>query len=546
MTLILQRMYDVYREFMEERRDMRSAHLPLAGSPWPLMLLLATYLYGVLHAGPRFMAQRKAYDLRSVIRVYNIVQVLINSVIFLWIVIKMFIVYRDYNFSCQVCNYSTDYRGMEEMYLSYSYFLLKVLDLADTVFFVLRKKQSHVSFLHVYHHTVMVIGSYFGMLYVPGGHAIMLGIWNTLVHAVMYLYYFLSSYGSQYSGWWKQHLTRMQLLQFIHLAFHFGIPLFFNRECKFPRFWMGVGFLQALVILGLFMDFYIKSYIVKRKEHASLAVRFTFYTMALIIRSIYSGYNYLVDKTDERVLDLPLLRSVWTVPLISGAYLYFVLNVGPKLMANRKPIEMRRFLCVYNLFQVVANVWTFAMGLKYLHRYPYSHVCQPVQNDAGAQSTHELRIAYAYFLLKILDLADTVFFVLRKKQSHVSFLHVYHHTIMAVSASLFMRYLAGGHAIMLGMLNTFVHAVMYFYFFLTIYRPELTRGASWKRYVTLLQMTQFAYLVFHFFRPIVLGVDCGYPRAVMWFVGLQNIFMLVMFADFYRRSYLKSPKARAS
>ncbi|XP_050070821.1 elongation of very long chain fatty acids protein AAEL008004-like [Anopheles maculipalpis] len=266
MTLVLDRMYDVYHEYIVERRDMRSANLPLAGTPWPLMLLLGTYLFVVLHAGPRFMAQRKAYDLRKVIRVYNIAQVLINSVLFLWIVIKMFIVYRDYNFSCQVCNYSTDFRGLEEMYLSYSYFLLKVLDLADTVFFVLRKKQSHVSFLHVYHHTVMVVGSYFGVLYVPGGHAIMLGIWNTLVHAVMYLYYFLSSYGSQYSGWWKQHLTRMQLLQFIHLAFHFGIPLFFNRECKFPRFWMGVGFLQALFILALFMDFYIKSYIVKRKK----------------------------------------------------------------------------------------------------------------------------------------------------------------------------------------------------------------------------------------------------------------------------------------
>uniref|UniRef100_A0A182KGV3 Elongation of very long chain fatty acids protein n=1 Tax=Anopheles christyi TaxID=43041 RepID=A0A182KGV3_9DIPT len=511
MTLVLERMYDVYREFMVERRDMRSAHLPLAGSPWPLMLLLGTYLYVVLYAGPRFMAQRKAFDLRKLIRVYNVAQVLINSVIFLWIVIKMFVVYRDYNFSCQVCHYTTDYRGMEEMYLSYSYFLLKVLDLADTVFFVLRKKQSHVSFLHVYHHTVMVLGSYFGMLYVPGGHAIMLGMWNTLVHAVMYLYYFVSSYGSQYSGWWKKHLTRMQLLQFIHLAFHFGIPLFFNRECKFPRFWMGLGFLQALFILGLFMDFYIKS-----------------------------------GKWNERVLDLPLLRSVWTVPLITGAYLYFVLNLGPKLMANRKPVEMRNFLCIYNLAQVAANVWSFAKGMQYLRTYTFSFVCQPMLLDRSEQSMDELRLGYVYFLLKLLDLSDTVFFVLRKKQSHVSFLHVYHHTIMALSASLFLRYVAGGHCFMLGMLNTLVHAVMYFYFFLTIYRPEATRGASWKRYITLLQMAQFAYNVFHFFRPIVLGVDCGYPRAVMWFVGMQNIFMLLMFSDFYRRAYLRSAKVHGN
>ncbi|KFB34999.1 AGAP003195-PA-like protein [Anopheles sinensis] len=266
MALVLQRVYDVYQEFLIDRRDMRSAHLPLAGSPWPLATLLATYLYVVLYAGPRFMAHRKPFDLRNVIRVYNIVQVLINSVIFTWIVVKIFIVYKDYNYSCQVCHYSSDARGMEEMYLSYSYFMLKVLDLADTIFFVLRKKQSHVSFLHVYHHTIMATGSYFGLLYVPGGHAIMLGIWNTLVHAVMYFYYFLSSFGSQYSEWWKKHLTRMQLLQFIHLAFHFGIPLFFNHECKFPRVWLVIGFLQAIFILALFMDFYIKSYIVKRKK----------------------------------------------------------------------------------------------------------------------------------------------------------------------------------------------------------------------------------------------------------------------------------------
>ncbi|XP_053657873.1 elongation of very long chain fatty acids protein AAEL008004-like [Anopheles marshallii] len=263
--------------------------------------------------------------------------------------------------------------------------------------------------------------------------------------------------------------------------------------------------------------------------------------MALIAGSIFKGYNYLVDKSDDRMVDLPLLQSVWTVPLITGAYLYFVLNLGPKLMANRKPIELRSFLIVYNLAQVAANVYAFAMGIDYLRNYSYSFVCQPLQLDRNDQSMVELRLGYLYFLLKILDLADTVFFVLRKKQSHVSFLHVYHHTIMVLSTSLVMRYLAGGHCFVLGLLNTFVHAVMYSYFFLTIYRPAVTRGATWKRYVTLLQMGQFAYLVFHFFRPIILGIDCGYPRAVMWFVGMQNVFMLLMFSDFYRRAYHSKP-----
>ncbi|KFB34998.1 AGAP003196-PA-like protein [Anopheles sinensis] len=266
--------------------------------------------------------------------------------------------------------------------------------------------------------------------------------------------------------------------------------------------------------------------------------------MAVILQAIYNVYQeYIIDKTDERVANLPLLRSVWTVPLITGAYLYFVLRCGPKWMSCRKPVEIRSLLIVYNLVQVVANAVAFTLGLKYLRDFPYSFLCQPIQLDGSEQFMAEMKLGYIYFLLKVLDLSDTVFFVLRKKQSHVSFLHVYHHTVMVLSSAFFLRYLCGGHAFVLGLLNTFVHAVMYGYFFLSIYWPEVTRGASWKRYITLLQMAQFSYLVFHFFRPIILGVECGYPRAVMWFIGTQNVFMMLMFGDFYWRTYVKKPRA---
>lgn len=82
----------------------------------------------------------------------------------------MYLLLQRQNFSlvCQPVDYSTTREGFQELYLSYGYFLLKVLDLADTVFFVLRKKQSHVSFLHVYHHAVMVLMTYLAVVFVPG------------------------------------------------------------------------------------------------------------------------------------------------------------------------------------------------------------------------------------------------------------------------------------------------------------------------------------------------------------------------------------------
>lgn len=53
---------------------------------WPVVTIIAAYLYVVLKAGPKYMEQRKAYDLKTVIRIYNIVQVIANGSFFLVVV----------------------------------------------------------------------------------------------------------------------------------------------------------------------------------------------------------------------------------------------------------------------------------------------------------------------------------------------------------------------------------------------------------------------------------------------------------------------------
>ena len=53
------------------------------------------------------------------------------------------------------------------------------------------------------------------------------------------------------------------------------------------------------------------------------------------------------------------------------------------------------------------------------------------------------RAVWIYYMAKIIELLDTVFFVLRKKYSQVSFLHLYHHTLMPVCSFVGVKYLAG-------------------------------------------------------------------------------------------------------
>lgn len=47
-----------------------------------------------------------------------------------------------------------------------------------------------------------------------------------------------------------------------------------------------------------------------------------------------------------------------------------------------------------------------------------------------------------YFINNVVYLFK-IFFVLRKKQSHVSFLHVYHHMNMVVTSWTFLRFIKG-------------------------------------------------------------------------------------------------------
>lgn len=98
------------------------------------------------------------------------------------------------------------------------------------VFFVLRKKTNHVSFLHVYHHSGMVLASWVGVKYIAGGHGLYIGAVNCIVHSFMYFYYLLSIWDERIkkSIWWKKHITQLQLVNNIyHTHLPFLIVLFF-------------------------------------------------------------------------------------------------------------------------------------------------------------------------------------------------------------------------------------------------------------------------------------------------------------------------------
>ncbi len=105
----------------------------------------------------------------------------------------------------------------------HAYYLLKIADLLDTVFFVLRKKDNQVSFLHMYHHTGMVVLTWTATKFLPGGHSIFTGFINSIIHIVMYAYYLITAFSPKYKNnvWWKKYITQMQIVSRTQFNFEF-------------------------------------------------------------------------------------------------------------------------------------------------------------------------------------------------------------------------------------------------------------------------------------------------------------------------------------
>lgn len=54
-----------------------------------------------------------------------------------------------------------------------------------------------------------------------------------------------------------------------------------------------------------------------------------------------------------------------------------------------------------------------------------------------------LNLCYIYYLSKLTEFADTIFFVLRKKKSQITLLHLYHHALTPMEAWFLVKFMAG-------------------------------------------------------------------------------------------------------
>uniref|UniRef100_A0A8C0GFG0 Elongation of very long chain fatty acids protein n=1 Tax=Chelonoidis abingdonii TaxID=106734 RepID=A0A8C0GFG0_CHEAB len=242
---------------------------------------------------------------------------------------------------------------------------------------------------------------------------------------------------------------------------------------------------------------------------------------------------------DPRTDPWLLVYSPLPVTLLFTLYLLFV-ALGPRLMRKWEPLRLKGLLTAYNLTLVALSIYMFYEFLVTSLLANYSYLCQPVD-----YTTSKLGMRVQFHTELILGRSHSseidgllcwkVFFIVRKKPEQVTFLHVYHHGTMLFNWWAGVKYVPGGQAFFIGMLNSFVHIFMYLYYGLASLGPQMQHYLWWKRYLTILQLV--IYFIYLF--PLQTWIGWHQFSICPLPVFLYILSLIVLFLNFYYWTYTR-------
>ncbi|XP_073820612.1 very long chain fatty acid elongase 7-like [Musca autumnalis] len=264
--------------------------------------------------------------------------------------------------------------------------------------------------------------------------------------------------------------------------------------------------------------------------------------LGLFYQNIQSALSTL--QIDKRITTNPMLGSPMFMVLIFATYLFIVRKWGPKFMEDRKPFKVEGLMKLYNVMQIILNAFIFYEAVRYSYwRSDFSFKCQAHDpTDMSLETIKGTRPAYLYYLTKYLDLFDTIFFLLRKKYNQISFLHVYHHALMILGTHLYVSKAFGSHLTLIGVINSFIHVVMYTYYLAAAMKINIDLK-PWKKTMTTMQLIQFVVLLIHQSLPLI-DNSCNLNKWLVLLSTTQCVFMIILFGNFYYHSYIRTDKKK--
>ncbi|KAK9497052.1 hypothetical protein O3M35_004436 [Rhynocoris fuscipes] len=262
-----------------------------------------------------------------------------------------------------------------------------------------------------------------------------------------------------------------------------------------------------------------------------------------IFSPIYEYYLWTLSLSDARTRGWPLVDSPVPTLVYTALYLLVVV-IGPRIMKSRPPYKLTWCLVPYNIAMTALNLYIALELLSASTRLRYSYVCQPITNIDHKEEWRVVNAVWWYYFSKLLEFCDTFFFILRKKDDQLTFLHVYHHSTMFSLWWIGVKWVPSGSTFLPAMVNSFIHVLMYSYYALSALGPNISKYLWWKKYLTILQLIQFT-------TALLLGINgirsgCDFPLWMQYALVIYMISFIVLFGNFYAKAYIEKGKRAVS
>lgn len=227
--------------------------LRLESCLWALLPYLALLAFGYARkarsAGP--LVEDAWLRLPQIL--YNGFQVLLSG--YCVVAVLQEVHTRQFSFACN--GFDGNNTGMA--YVTWVFYLSKLVDFIDTLFIIVRGKWAQLSFLHQYHH--VSIFAIFWLLANVGydGEVWLCIALNGSVHVIMYSYYLLCTLGVRPS--WKKLVTTVQLVQFtVMVAQGVWVAVGCSNNNNYPRRVAILYVIYIATMFSLFFEFFLNAY----------------------------------------------------------------------------------------------------------------------------------------------------------------------------------------------------------------------------------------------------------------------------------------------
>lgn len=240
----------------------------------------------------------------------------------------------------------------------------------------------------------------------------------------------------------------------------------------------------------------------------------------------------------------PMMSNPYPLILIFIIYLLFVLKLGPMYMKNRTPYDITDVLRLYNVFQVFCCTFIVASAFFY-HGYSFSTFSKCIPSPSPVTPDDKVNLdlvkfhidGYLFMLLRLFELIETIFFVLRKKFNQVSLLHMYHHISTITLVWLFLKYRGGKMEMFIPVINSFVHIIMYTYYFLSSFKRFSSKTAFIKPAITIIQIVQLVMILVQ-----CIAITLCETSNLNYALVVNFVINIVLFSHFFVKTYLWKSK----